>query len=285
MREIVWRIGEGADTRGAMPTDAAAAIDRLETGNKAFAELFDEGGLATRIMPLTPADLGVSADGTAPTQTPFAALLSCADARVPVELLFNQRTNDLFVVRVAGGVLSEAALGSLDFAVDNLTTVKVTVVLGHTGCGAVAAAVDTYLNPPAYLDLTHSRPLLALVQNLLGSVRLADHSLHQVHGPEVTQRAGYRDALLSLAVVANAAASSASLAERIARRTPAWQDRMGAAFAVYDLVGRRVGLPGTTSHWVHGLLTAPRDGSSLAQALDEIAFGPYVTEMLDPVDA
>jgi carbonic anhydrase len=206
MREIVWRIDDTATSREVEPTDAASARLRLETGNQAFAKLFDEGSLVKRIMSLTPADLGVSEDGTPPQQRPFATLLSCADARVPVELLLNQRANDLFVVRVAGGVLSEAALGSLDFAVDNLPTMKLIAVLGHTGCGAVGAAVDTYLDPPSYLSLTYSRPLLALVQNLLGAVRIADHALHQVHGPAVVSRPGYRSALNDLGVMASAAA-------------------------------------------------------------------------------
>jgi len=281
MREIVWRIDDTATSREVEPNDPASARRRLEAGNRAFAELFDEGGLVKRIMPLSPADLGVGENGVAPTQRPFATLLSCADARVPVELLLNQRANDLFVVRVAGGVLSEAALGSLDFALNNLATMKLIAVLGHTGCGAVGAAVDTYLDPPSYLDLTHSRPLLALVQNLLGSVRIADHALHQVHGTAVVHRPGYREALNDLAVVASAAASASALTGRIARRADTDEPAVGAVFGVYDLVSRSIGVPGPATHWVPGLVDAPKDGTSLMAMLDEIAFGPFLTDLLE----
>lgn len=281
MREIVWRFDDTTARRDPPPTDAASAKVRLEAGNQAFAELFDEGGLVKRIMSLSPADLGVADDGVAPQQEPFATLLSCADARVPVELLLNQRANDLFVVRIAGGVLSEAALGSIDFAVDNLLTAKLTVVLGHTGCGAVAAAADTYLDPPSFLDLTHSRPLLALVENLLGSVRLADHALHQVHGSRLVANPGYREALKNLAVVASAAASASALAYRIARRREIDESQAGVVFGVYDLVSRRIGVPGASEGWVPGLVYPAKNGSSLMGMLDDMAAGPYLADILD----
>jgi carbonic anhydrase len=281
MREIVWRFDDTTTRREATPTDAASAKAKIEAGNQAFAELFDEGGLVKRIMPLSPADLGVAEDGVAPQQQPFATLLSCADARVPVELLLNQRANDLFVVRIAGGVLSEAALGSVDFAVDNLPTAKLTVVLGHTGCGAVAAAVDTYLDPPSFLDLTHSRPLLALVENLLGSVRLADHALHQVYGTRLVANPGYREALKNLAVVASAAASASALAYRISRRREIDESQAGVVFGVYDLVSRRIGVPGVAESWVSELAYAAKNGSSLMGMLEEMAAGPRLTGVLD----
>lgn len=281
MREIVWRFDDPTSSPEVEPTDPASARERLESGNTAFAELFDEGGLDTRVMQLSPSDLGVSEDGRPPMQRPFATLLSCADARVPVELLLNQRANDLFVVRVAGGVLSEGALGSLDFAVDNLATMRLTAVLGHTGCGAVDAAVTTYLDPPSYLSLADSRPLLALVQNLLGSVRLADHALHHVHGTAVIERPGYRGALNAMAVVASAATNASSLAMRIAQRRHPGAREIGTVYGVYDLLSRRIGVPGTTSHWTAGLVDAPQDGPSLMHTLNEVAFGPYVTAVLD----
>ncbi len=77
---------------------------------------------------------------TAPGQQPFAAVLSCSDSRVPPEILFDQGIGDLFVVRTAGGVLDAAAIGSLEYAVDHLR-VPLVVVLGHTRCGAVEAAI------------------------------------------------------------------------------------------------------------------------------------------------
>jgi carbonic anhydrase len=73
-------------------------------------------------------------------QHPFAALLDCADSRVPPEILFDQGLGDLFVVRVAGNILDDAALGSLEYAVDHLG-VKYIMVLGHERCGAVEATL------------------------------------------------------------------------------------------------------------------------------------------------
>jgi len=73
-------------------------------------------------------------------QHPFAAILSCSDSRVPPEIIFDQGLGDLFVVRVAGNILDDAALASLEYAVDHLG-VKYIMVLGHERCGAVEATL------------------------------------------------------------------------------------------------------------------------------------------------
>ena len=75
----------------------------------------------------------------APRQTPFAAFLGCADSRVPVEIVFDQGFGDLFVSRIAGNVAATENIASLEFATQVLGA-KVLYVLGHTSCGAVAAA-------------------------------------------------------------------------------------------------------------------------------------------------
>lgn len=74
-------------------------------------------------------------------QKPFAAVLSCSDSRVPVELLFDRGVGDVFVVRVAGNVAGVDQVGSIEYAVEHLG-VPLIVVLGHNKCGAVSAAVD-----------------------------------------------------------------------------------------------------------------------------------------------
>ena len=73
-------------------------------------------------------------------QQPFAVIVACSDSRVPPELIFNQGLGDLFVVRVAGGVVDEESLASIEYAVQHLR-VPLIVVLGHTDCGVVKAAV------------------------------------------------------------------------------------------------------------------------------------------------
>ena len=73
-------------------------------------------------------------------QHPFAAILSCSDSRVPPEIIFDQGLGDLFVVRVAGNVLDDTALASLEYAVEHLG-VRYIMVLGHARCGAVEATL------------------------------------------------------------------------------------------------------------------------------------------------
>jgi carbonic anhydrase len=75
----------------------------------------------------------------APKQMPFAAFLGCADSRVPIEIVFDQGFGDLFVARIAGNVASTENIASLEFATHVLGA-SVLFVLGHTSCGAVAAA-------------------------------------------------------------------------------------------------------------------------------------------------
>ena len=74
-------------------------------------------------------------------QSPHAEILSCADSRVPPELIFDQGLGDLFIIRVAGNVVSDTELGSLEYGAEHLH-VPLLVVLGHQHCGAVTAAVE-----------------------------------------------------------------------------------------------------------------------------------------------
>ena len=76
------------------------------------------------------------------SQHPFAIVLSCSDSRVPPEIVFDQGLGDLFVIRVAGNVIDDHGLGSIEYAVDHLA-VRLIVVLGHQRCGAVKAAKET----------------------------------------------------------------------------------------------------------------------------------------------
>jgi carbonic anhydrase len=75
-------------------------------------------------------------------QTPFAVVLSFSDSRVPPEILFDQGLGDVFVVRVAGNVASDEAIGSIEYAIAHLGKIKLIVVLGHEDCGAVKAALS-----------------------------------------------------------------------------------------------------------------------------------------------
>ena len=76
-------------------------------------------------------------------QHPFAVVLGCSDSRVPPELIFDQGFGDLFVVRVAGNVVDTDVTASVEYAIDHLET-QLIVVMGHTQCGAVTAALDHF---------------------------------------------------------------------------------------------------------------------------------------------
>ena len=76
------------------------------------------------------------------TQHPFATIISCSDSRVPPEIVFDQGLGDLFIVRVAGNVINDEGLGSVEYSVDHLGT-RLILVLGHQSCGAVKAARET----------------------------------------------------------------------------------------------------------------------------------------------
>jgi carbonic anhydrase len=78
----------------------------------------------------------------AKSQHPFAIILSCSDSRVPPEIIFDEGLGDLFIVRVAGNVLNDEGLGSIEYGVDVLGA-RLIVVLGHQSCGAVDAAMKT----------------------------------------------------------------------------------------------------------------------------------------------
>jgi carbonic anhydrase len=124
---------------GASPSTAATtrnltpdnAFNELIQGNKRFANQKTKG-----------ANRGVfRLREVAQGQKPFAAILGCADSRVPAEIIFDQGLGDLFVVRVAGNVATPEEIGSLEFGTLVLGA-KVLLVLGHERCGAVKAAID-----------------------------------------------------------------------------------------------------------------------------------------------
>jgi carbonic anhydrase len=118
--------------QAASPLTPDQALQHLIDGNRRFVEgrmtAFDE-------------DLAILKQKTAGKQEPFAAVLSCADSRVPVELVFDQSIGHLFVTRVAGNVASSEVIASLEYGAAVLGT-KMIMVLGHSSCGAVKASID-----------------------------------------------------------------------------------------------------------------------------------------------
>jgi carbonic anhydrase len=110
----------------------AEAVSKLKEGNGRYA-----GGSMQHPGQTTERREELTKD-----QHPFAIILSCSDSRVPPEIVFDQGLGDLFVVRVAGNVIDDHGLGSIEYAVDHLGA-RLIVVLGHQSCGAVKAAKET----------------------------------------------------------------------------------------------------------------------------------------------
>lgn len=108
-------------------------------------------------------------------EQPFAVILGCADSRMPVEMVFDQGLGDLFVVRVAGNLANDApVLGSLEYAVEQLH-VPLVVVMGHSKCGAVAAACDVVtkgVEAPGHIGALADaiRPAVEHVRNSFGDL-------------------------------------------------------------------------------------------------------------------
>src|SRR5215469_1751322 len=107
------------------------ALQELVAGNQRF---------AANQLKSVERDLTVLKERTVDKQEPFAAVLSCADSRVPIELIFDQTIGHIFVTRVAGNLVTPEIIGSLEYGVAVLG-VEVLLVLGHSACGAVKAAM------------------------------------------------------------------------------------------------------------------------------------------------
>lgn len=238
MSDLVYRFDLKGRHKPTPPRTSAAAIARLEEGNRRFVDLIDGTNSVATLVRFDADDLGIpNPDGSPPAQKPFAAVLSCADARVPVEMVLGQTCNDLFVVRVAGNVLGSECLGSLDYAVSNMSeTIRVAVVLGHSNCGAVIAAVKAFNDPSWYLNLASSHPLRTIVDRLQVPVRSAHCALEQVYGMKVSQKKNYQPALVHTAVAMNAAMQAATLKGELGTKLK----QIKVVYGVYDLATRQV---------------------------------------------
>ncbi len=115
---------------------ARDALERLKQGNRRILQ-----GEAKGLGRITAQRREELTEKARAGQAPFAVILSCADSRVPVEILFDAGPGELFVVRVAGNVANPSSIASIEYAVANLGA-KLVVVMAHESCGAVAAAIE-----------------------------------------------------------------------------------------------------------------------------------------------
>jgi carbonic anhydrase len=149
--------------------------------------------------------------GDLTVQSPFAIVLGCSDSRAPAEIVFDQGLGDLFVIRVAGNIVASSQVGSVEFAAERFGT-RLVVVMGHTGCGAIEAAIESITG-----EGTVSRNQLSIVSRVRPSiealvatelardpVRLRREAMranvrasvnHLRHGSEIIERLAEKDGL------------------------------------------------------------------------------------------
>jgi len=182
------------------------ALQRLKEGNARFVA-------GTARFPTVQKE--ILAD-LAKGQHPYATILSCSDSRVPPELIFDAGFGELFIIRIAGNVLSPEIGGSLQYAGRHLHT-PLFVVLGHTNCGAVAAAIDTRLRGTR----EHSRIQL-LVECILPGLEDLD--------PQLTP-----EAILAQAVEANVRWTVRQILESPEGRERQVEGRVKLVGAIYEI--------------------------------------------------
>ncbi len=192
------------------PASVQEAIERLAAGNRRFIEEHPRAH--------APRDLH---SDLAQGQTPFAVALGCSDSRVPIETIFDELPGNLFIVRIAGNIVDEGGLASVEYAVELLDSMLV-VVLGHTGCGAVTAALQQIANKTTFPG--HIKKLANAIAPAIVETEHAD-----------------RDVWLNAAVARNVQESVRDLQEQSMLLTSAVQSgKIGIVGAVYDLHSGRV---------------------------------------------
>ena len=190
---------------------ADEALQRLIEGNSRFRQ---GSARFPTVCKETLADL-------AKGQQPYATILGCSDSRVPPELIFDADFGELFIIRVAGNVISPEVMGSMQYAGAHLHT-PLFVVLGHEGCGAVKAAVDSKLD-----DIEYRSRIQTLVNNILPGL------------PEFDQHTSPQEQLAQ-AVEANVRWSMHQMMETSEAKRAIQEDRAKLVGAVYEIASGSV---------------------------------------------
>jgi carbonic anhydrase len=275
--DVIYRYDPFAPISVRQIPDAKAAIDELIGGNDRFKNVVHRmqqqtmGGDAGEpiVIPMSPMTSGLPLfAGTIVTQAPFAVVLGCSDARVPTEAVFDQSFNDLFVLRIAGNVLGSECLGSLHYALRHLKdSLKVVVVLGHSKCGAVTAAVDTHLSPDAYVNIACTYPLRSLVDQIQLAVRGASHALEKAAGVALPNKTMYRSLLVGVTAYVNAAVSALELQREMSLYEAGGPQ---VVFGVYDFESLRVQSSPALTPETPRLRAAPKSAQELADYASEV---------------
>ena len=193
------------------PGDANAALARLKNGNQRFVD----------DKPRHNHEKASWRSLLVETQKPFATVVGCSDSRVPPELIFDVGFGDLFTIRLAGNIIAEDVIGSVEYAVAHLHT-RLIVILGHEGCGAVTATVE---------EMLHKAKEPEHIESLIKSIKPGLKTLNLKLD---------RDALLHAAVEANVRWSMRQLYALPEAKRALLEKKVTLAGAVYELSTVRV---------------------------------------------
>jgi carbonic anhydrase len=245
--DIIYRFDPYAPIEIKHPKTNREALKVLAAGNSRFAKMVEhiqkigEGNTQhpPMVIPVNPVTLGVPiVSGLEPAHNPFALVLGCADARVPIEHVLDCSANNLFVVRVAGNVLGLECVGSVDYAATALRQgLQSVIVMGHTGCGAVTAAVDIYLSPTDFRSIAFTHPLRSMLDRLQVAVRGSAKALERICGTKVHKQKHYREWLITTSIYMNAAITALDLE----REVDAVSKGLSVSYTVYDMAWTRIG--------------------------------------------
>jgi len=195
---------------------AAEALAILREGNERYRQSLSDGQSPVRSL---------NADKSHQAQVPHTIVLGCSDSRVPVEMVFDQSLGEIFVVRVAGNVATPTQIGSIEFAASQFGS-RLVVVLGHSACGAVVAAIDRVQSP----DITHSPNLQTVLNEIEPEIQSVVMNADDPKTKE-TQQAAIR---------ANVRASMSNLAESEVLKALIDTEGLTIVGADYDLVTGQV---------------------------------------------
>jgi carbonic anhydrase len=290
--DFIYRYSPSDPKEFFIPKDWEEAATELRNGNDKIVRFFDackHGKLETRppVVELsqTAVELEPKADDGFPQQHPFAALVGCADARVPAEILFGQEFNDIFNIRVAGSVLAPECIGSLLYALKsfvpegpgkNLRGLKLVVALGHRGCGAVKAAVKAYRNDVTGANLPDD-PISKILKHIFSpAVTVGARALDAVFGAGSSLDEHFQLLLVEIAVYLNAAWLGHELRRWVVLHGDEAAAKVGVVYGVFDPGDFRVrARPPDYGNPSHESVFAPppRDLDELSRMAMDIARG------------
>ena len=281
--EIVYRYdGENPQVRS-RPASTEAALLRLQEGNRAFADLLnnvkDGEGSVRHVIDVDARDFGLlpGADA-APSQRPFAAILGCSDARVPLELIFNEGPNDLFVVRAAGNgvgqrcarqpAIRRRSFGRQPQDYRGPRTQRVRCRFGSGGCvlksGRLPVTCHGSFSP------WDSGPFAGRRSGFGTQAGVGLRSRCRASG-------GYRSALVEAAIITNAAWSAHEIQQAFAADG---QSGVQVAYGVYLLESRDVWTPQTDQQFGTRLAAPPKDAAGFGRLGDAVMRSSRIAGLL-----